>query len=115
MMTAAEEIEFLRSRVVELETKLNEVDNTDIAFMFSLPPMLEKLFKLLLKQPRVTTEMIVEGLGAEVDAKMTVFRLRKYLKPHDIDVKSKRHLGYWIEPAEKERLFEKMRTTQPSN
>lgn len=114
-MSPNEELVFLRSRVVELEQKLTAVDTADIAFMFSLPPMLEKAFKLLLQNQRVTTQMVADNLGPEIDAKMTMFRLRKYIKAHGVEIKSKRHLGYWIEPAEKKRLVDAMELTQSSN
>jgi len=93
------------------------MDDADIAFLFSLPPKLEKLFRLLLLHSRVTTAMIVAELGAKADAKMTIFRLRKYLAEsgHEVDIKSKRHLGYWIERDDKSRLMEKMNITLPSN
>lgn len=114
-MTLNEEVVFLRSRVEELEQKLTGVSNYDVAFMFSLPPMLEKVFKLLLQNQRVTTQMVVDSLGTEIDVKMTMFRLRKYLKPHAIEVNSKRHIGYWLNQDVKERLIEAMELTQPSN
>lgn len=113
-MTPNEELSFLRSRVVELEQKLTGVNTADIAFMFSLPPMLEKAFKLLLTNQRVTTQMIAENLGADIDAKMTMFRLRKYLTSHGVEVKSKRHLGYWIDPAAKSQLVDALEATLSS-
>lgn len=114
-MTLNEEVVFLRTRVEELEQKLTGVSNYDVAFMFSLPPMLEKVFRLLLLNKRVTTQMVSDSLGSEIDVKMTMFRLRKYLKPHDVEVKSKRHIGYWLESDVKERLLDAMELTQPSN
>lgn len=114
-MTLNEEVVLLRSRVEELEQKLTGVSNYDVAFMFSLPPILEKVFKLLLLNKRVTTQMVADNVGTEIDVKMTMFRLRKYLKPHGVDVQSKRHIGYWLDQETKERLIEAMELTQPSN
>ena len=114
-MTLNEEVVHLRSRVEELEQKLTGVSNYDVAFKFALPPMLEKVFRLLLLNKRVTTQMIADHLGADIDVKMTMFRLRKYLKPQGVDVQSKRHIGYWLDQEVKERLIEAMDITQPSN
>lgn len=114
-MTLNEEVVLLRSRVEELEQKLTGVSNYDVAFMFSLPPMLEKVFRLLLLNKRVTTQMVADHLGSDIDVKMTMFRLRKYLKPHDVEVQSKRHIGYWLDQEAKERLLDMMELTQPSS
>ncbi len=110
-MTPDEELDFLRTKIAALEIKLLETDNTDIAFVFSLPPILEKIFRMLLQQPRVTSEMISERVNAATEPKTAVFRLRKYLQRYDVDIKSKRYLGYWIEPADKKRLLEAIRVT----
>lgn len=110
-MTPEEELEFLRSRVNELELKQTELDATDFAFAFSLPPMLEKVFRLLMAQSRVTGEQISARLPQGAEAKCAVFRLRKSLKPFGVTVQSKRHIGYWIDPADKKRLLQSARTT----
>lgn len=114
-MTLNEEVVLLRSRVEELEQRLTGVSNYDVSFAFALPPMLEKVFRLLLTNKRVTTQMIADHLGANIDVKMTMFRLRKHLKPHNVEVHSKRHIGYWLSDEAKEQLISAMELTPPSN
>jgi hypothetical protein len=114
-MTLEEELQFLRSKVAALEIKLIENDKTDLAVVFSLPPVLEKLFRMLLQHPRVASETLAERLNINGEAKTAVFRLRKYLSQYNVDIKSRRHFGYWIEPEDKKRLLEVMKVTQASN
>lgn len=114
-MSPNEELEFLRTRVNELELKTAELDATDFAFAFSLPPVLEKVFRLLMTQPRATTEQISARLPQGAEVKCAMFRLRKCLKSSGDVIQSKRHIGYWIDPADKKRLLQTARATLAGN
>lgn len=92
-------------------TQQEEVAKTDFAFVFSLPPMLEKIFVLLLQHHRVTTEQITAQVPKCAEPKSAMFRLRKFLKKYEVELKSKRHMGYWIEPADKKKLLDAARVT----
>lgn len=91
---------------------MSEQDYQDIIFAFSLPPVLSKVFLLLMEEQRITNEMIHKLTG---HPKYTMFRLRKTLNKHDVDVKSKRYFGYWLEPADKQKLVEAAKATLGSN
>jgi hypothetical protein len=54
--------------------------------------------------PNVTPEMIVMRLNIATDSKVAVHRLREALKPYEIEVRSKRGLGYWLDAETKERV-----------
>lgn len=84
---------------------LKDFEAADLAFVFSLPPLLEQVFRMLMAQPRVPSEVIAERLNVTTP-KTAILRLRRALQKHGIEVQSKRHLGYWIEPADKKRLVE---------
>lgn len=107
-MTPEEELEFLRSRVNELETK--ELDHADLAFHYNLPPMLEKIFRLLMSQSRMTSEQLAARLPQGAMPKFVICRLRKTLKPHGVEIQSKRHMGYWITDADKKKVIERARS-----
>ena len=108
-MSPEQELEFLRSRVNELELKASELDATDFALAFEMPPTLEKIFRLIMAQPRVTTEQIAARLPQGSEVKCAMFRLRKCLKPTNVEIQSKRHIGYWITQADKKRLLQAAR------
>lgn len=113
-MTPEQENIYLRSRVAELEKSKADLE-IDYAFVFSLPPIVERTFRLLLQHPRVTTEQLAARLPVGAEPKCAIFRLRKFLKRHGFDVQSRRHLGYWLDPADKERLVEMAKVTLAGN
>jgi len=108
-----QELEFLRSRVSELESKINETAELDLAFAFSLPPTLEKILRLLLAQQRVTTEQLAARLPGGTEVKGALFRLRDRLKPFGVKIQSRRHLGYWIDAADKKKIGIVVKNTAP--
>jgi D-ribose pyranose/furanose isomerase RbsD len=112
-MKPDEELSFLRAKVAELENK-SKVTDIDLALIYGLPPVLERLLRMLMNSPRVTNEMIEERLDLKTLPKVAVFRLRKYMQQHGINVQSKRHLGYWLDPKDKE-LIAAGKSNPPSN
>lgn len=113
-MTPEQEIEYLRSKVGELESKVIDTD-IDLAFAFSLPPLMEKVFRLLLQYPRMTTEQLAARLPSGSEPKCSMFRMRKFLLKHGVELKSQRYIGYWIEPADKKKLIETAKATLSGN
>jgi hypothetical protein len=59
--------------------------------------------------------MITLRLNIATDAKVAIHRLRDALKGHGIEIKSRRGLGYWLEPEDKERIWEITRKVTASN
>lgn len=104
-MTPEEELEYLRAKVTKNEMQVMNA-NMDLAFALSLPPILEKALRLLLKHTRVTTEQLKTRLPRGSEPKCCMFRLRKVLQKRGVELKSQRYLGYWIEPEDKKKLLE---------
>ncbi len=103
-LTAQEENERLRLRIADLEKVLKQTNGTELALAFHLPPVMEKLLGLLLAMPLVTGEMIERRLDISTQPKIAIFRLRACLKRHNVEIKAKRNVGWWIEVADKEKL-----------
>jgi len=97
------EVAALRERIRDLETVLGFHDD-NLAVAFKLPSSLHKLLALLMSVPSVTPEMIHQRLEIATDAKVAVHRLRTALKEWNVEIHSKRTLGYWIDPKEKARI-----------
>lgn len=64
---------------------------------YDLSPALARILALLIDNEVVTPEMIQGEQRAAKDAKVAVHRLRQRLLGMDIDVKSRRDLGYWLD------------------
>lgn len=109
--TTEDKIAFKDQRIRDLEAALYQ-KNLDIAVTFRLTPALADLFGVLLSLPLVTAETIQQHLAIATDRKVAIHRLRQVLRPwHErvgagqTLIHGKRHLGYWIEPADKERIL----------
>ncbi len=79
--------------------------HAELVFALSLPPVLSKVFVLLMSEQRVTNDMINDVVKL-AEPKYTMFRLRKTLNKYNVDIKSKRYYGYWLEPSDKKKLAE---------
>lgn len=78
---------------------------TDLRFAFKLPGSLATTLRLLLEAKLVTAQEIVDHKIA-TNGKVCIYRLRQALKPHGIEIKCQRDLGYWLEPSMKDRVIE---------
>jgi hypothetical protein len=102
-VNADDETATLRARVRDLEAVLGQ-NHEGITATFRLPPVLSNLFGLLLSLPNVTSEMIRQRLEIATDAKVAIHRLRTHLKDFDIEIQSRRNVGYWFDDATKVRI-----------
>lgn len=87
----------------DLQAALNQ-SNDGLACAFRLAPASRNILGLLLAVPLVTGEMVQQRLGLASDAKVAMHRLKKALAPFNIEVKSQRHIGYWLDAETKERI-----------
>jgi hypothetical protein len=94
----------LKDRIRELEKALGLKDEGLAAFR--LPPTLNDLFGLLLSVPQASPDLISQRLEISTCTKVAVHRLRHALKPWNIEIHSKRGIGYWIDEATKVRVRE---------
>jgi hypothetical protein len=97
------DVEVLQGRVRDLEVALGQNDSK-LSNTFKLTPNLANFLGLLLALPVVTAEIISERAGIASDAKVAKHRLQKELIPWDIQVHSKRLLGYWLDDDTKARI-----------
>lgn len=99
------EITELRTRVRNLETVLGQRDKRLLA-TFKLTPVMNSLMGLLLELPIVSTETIHNHTEIAANAKVAAYRLRRLLKPYDIEVHSRRNVGYWFSDDDKKKIRE---------
>lgn len=64
---------------------------------YDLPPSLAKILLLLVQNKVVTAGMIETEHRLTKDAKVALHRLRRRLEEADIEIKSRRDVGYWLE------------------
>lgn len=78
----------------------------DLEIAFNLPPMTARLLLLLLSRKALSGEEARHEISSVCDAKAAIFRLRRYLAKHNIKINSQRFTGYWLSPADKQRVLE---------
>lgn len=105
-MTAVneDETEFLKARIRDLETALNQ-NNPYIPIVFQLSPALANLLGLLLSVPYASTEMIEHRLELADNVRMAIKRLRLKTEPFGIVINSRRTLGYWLDAGTKAKIL----------
>lgn len=77
----------------------------DLQIAFGLTQSLARLLRLLLEHKLLTARDIVHTHKIATDGKVAIHRLRTYLSNYDLTIKSKRELGYWLEPSEKDKIL----------
>lgn len=99
---SSEEVQRLKERIRILEGEQKQSEAL-FASIFKLTATQLKLLILLYKIPSATSTVISQRLGIS-DVKVAVYRLRRQLAKggHDIEVKSHRNVGYWLDDASRE-------------
>lgn len=92
----------LKERVRLLEAALGQND-PKLHATFQLPKSLQNLLGLLIAVPNVTPDMIVDARVAS-NARVAMHRLRTALKPHDIPIRQRRALGWWLDAETKNKI-----------
>jgi hypothetical protein len=96
-----EELEAAREIVRKLETELGQ-RHKSIGSVFKLPPSLVRVLDLLLMMPVVEPDLLYRHAG--IGAKVTMHRLRKALAAWDLNVRSRRRTGYYLDVADKAKV-----------
>lgn len=91
------------ARIQELEDQLR-LDHEKYMRPFDLTQQQAKLLALLMDVPVASAETIRTRVDMSTEAKVAVHRLRARLKPHGIEVEGRRFHGFWMEPAEKQKV-----------
>lgn len=79
---------------------------------FDLPLTLAKILALLMRNQVVTVPMIEQEHRITKDAKVAIHRLRRRLGNTEVEIKSRRDFGYWLEKADRERVVDMIRDDQ---
>lgn len=77
---------------------------------YDLPPSLAKILVLLVENQVVTARMIELDQRLTKDAKVAIHRLRRRLEASEVDIKSRRDVGYWLEAPSREIVRGVMKT-----
>ena len=102
-MDDAARILYLEEKLREANYRLQQTDQSLIA-TFKLPPQRMKLMGLLLTLPIVTTEIIAQRLGIDIEVRVAMNRLRNDLAKWELRIESRRKLGYWFTEETKTRI-----------
>lgn len=102
-MTDQEELDYLRARVADLEATLG-LKNDTLKSIYKLTPAMNGLLNLLIELPFVDDETIKHRLHLAADSKVLVYRLRKELEDKDVEIFSRRGVGWYLTDETKERL-----------
>ena len=102
-MDEAARILYLEEKLREANYRLQQTDQSLIA-TFKLPPQRMKLMGLLLTLPIVTTEIIAQRLGIDIEVRVAMNRLRNDLAKWELRIESRRKLGYWFTEETKARI-----------
>ena len=102
-MDDAARILYLEEQLRDLQYRLRQTDQSLIA-TFKLPPQRMKLMGLLLTLPIVTTDIIAQRLGIDIEVRVAMNRLRNDLAKWELRIESRRKLGYWFTEETKARI-----------
>lgn len=76
---------------------------------YDLPPSLAKILIMLVENQVVTARMIELDHRLTKDAKVAMHRLRRRLTASDVEIRSRRDVGYWLETPSREIVREAMK------
>src|SRR5271166_4719374 len=96
-----DELTQLHERIRDLEKCLHQRDD-DFALVFDLPPKMGDLLGLLYTMPVATPEVITQRLAIATNAKTAVYRLRKLVEKHKIEIVGRRGYGYFLRDSSRD-------------
>lgn len=103
MMNDTNELELLRAKVANLEAALG-LRNETLKATFKLTPAMNGLLALLVELPFVSDDVIRDRLCLAADSKVLVYRLRRALDGQNIEIFSRRGIGWFLDEATRKRL-----------
>jgi DNA-binding response OmpR family regulator len=87
------------------ETHMTSEDiDAKLRTTFKLSTQEASILGLLLATDVVSSDLICERLNVATEVRVAIHRLRKTLATHQVEIESKRHLGYWLTPEMKDRI-----------
>lgn len=97
------QIAALKARIECLEAALGQNQKT-IRTTYKLPCALANLLGLLLNVQNANCNMIEGQVACASNAPVAIHRLRTALLPYNIQIQSKRSLGWWLDDDTKDRI-----------
>ena len=79
---------------------------------YDLSPSLAKILLLLVQNKVVTARMIEVDHRLTKDAKVALHRLRRRLEGLDIEIRSRRDVGYWLDDSVRQSVSETVKSDQ---
>lgn len=73
-----------------------------LCIVFGVSPAQATVLSCLARATIVTADELLAYAGIKDYIKVVVSRTRSKLREHDFDIKSRKGLGYWIEPEDKQ-------------
>lgn len=80
-----------------------------ISIVFDLPFQQARLVSLLARGGVPTTQQVQEYLESKTEPKVIATHARSKLKELGMDIKSKAHVGYWMEPKDRDGVAEALK------
>lgn len=81
------------------------IEITDLQMKYNLSPSLAKLLRLLIENKIVTGRMVEIEHKLSTDARIAMHRLRRRMDGTEIEIKSRRDVGYWLDPDHKDEII----------
>jgi len=75
-----------------------------LAILFSLSPAQAGVVSCLTRGVTATTSQLQAYVGDKTPIKVAVSRARARMLDHEIDIMSRIHVGYWIEPVHQDKI-----------
>ena len=113
----ANDTEDLKDRIRDLEECLYQTDNDLwlMAVTFGLPLGMARLFGLMRGAPVVTADIADARIGMSTDLKVAIYRLRRYLNKHNIDICCQYGIGYWLSTEAKAEINRLIRAAKEAS
>lgn len=75
-----------------------------LAILFKLSPAQAGVVSCLTRGVTATTDQLQRYVGDKTPIKVAVSRARSKMLDHGIEIMSRMHVGYWIEPEQQARI-----------
>lgn len=79
-----------------------------LGIVFNISPAQSSALSCLMRSVVVASGDLLAHTGSKSQVKVIVSRTRAQLRSHGFDIQSKKEVGYWIEPADKIGIKEKV-------
>lgn len=81
-----------------------------LSIVFDISPAQAAILSLLCRAAPATTEQVKEFADLKSDPKSVIWHLRSKLSAYDVELKSRRAIGYWIERDDREKVQQRTDT-----